>query len=267
MMEIFLMDFMQRAWLAGLIMAVICPLIGSFLVLRHQSMIGDGLGHIAFAGVAGGALLGTQPVLSAAAVTVIGAVLIEKIRTRLHDYADMILALFFYAGMGFAVIFTSLNHSGSFNLSSFLFGSLMTISQADLYIVAALGIFIIIFILALYRPLQYLAYDEVSAKVAGLPADTLNLWLSVLTALTVALSMRVVGILLVSAMMVIPVACALQWSRSFSGTMLRGVGFALFSVTLGMFLSYELNLAPGGTIVLVGAGCFLFSMLYTINKK
>ena len=266
MMEIFLMDFMQRAWLAGLIMAVICPLIGSFLVLRHQSMIGDGLGHIAFAGVAGGALLGTQPVLSAAAVTVIGAVLIEKVRTRMHDYADMILALFFYAGMGFAVIFTSLNHSGSFNLSSFLFGSLMTISQADLYIVAALGIFIIIFILALYRPLQYLAYDEVSAKVAGLPADTLNLWLSVLTALTVALSMRVVGILLASAMMV-PVACALQWSRSFSGTMLRGVGFALFSVTLGMFLSYELNLAPGGTIVLVGAGCFLFSMLYTINKK
>lgn len=95
MMEIFLMDFMQRAWLAGLIMAVICPLIGSFLVLRHQSMIGDGLGHIAFAGVAGGALLGTQPVLSAAAVTVIGAVLIEKVRTRMHDYADMILALFF----------------------------------------------------------------------------------------------------------------------------------------------------------------------------
>ena len=259
-MEMFTMDFMVRAWLAGIVMAVICPLIGSFLVLRHQSMIGDGLGHIAFAGVAGGALMGFQPVLAAAVVTVFGAVVIEKVRTTLKDFSDMILAIFFYAGIGLAVIFTSLNHTGGFSLSSFLFGSLMTISGEDLYIVAALGLFTILFVAVLYRPLQYLAFDETSAKVAGLPIDALNLWLSVLTALTVALSMRIVGILLVSAMMVIPVACSLQSAKSFSGTIFGGIAYALFSVVVGMILSYELNLAPGGTIVMVGTACFIVSL-------
>lgn len=266
-MEIFMMDFMHRAWLAGFIMAVICPLIGSFLVLRRQSMIGDGLGHIAFAGVAGGALLGTQPVLTATIVTLVGALIIEQVRTHLRDYADMILAVFFYAGMGLAVVFISLNHSGGFNLNSFLFGSLMTISQSDLYIVAVLGVVSIGFVTAMYYPLQYLTFDETSAQVAGLPVNVLNLWLSVLTALTVALSMRIVGILLVSAMMVIPVACSLQWTRSFSGTIFGGIGFAFFSVISGMFFSYEANLAPGGTIVLMGTICFLVSMMYTIVKK
>ena len=139
MLEMFTTEFMQRAWLAGLIVAVICPLIGSFLVLRRQSMIGDGLGHIAFAGVAGGALLGWQPVLSAAAVTVLGALVIEWVRTRLAAFSEMILAIFFYSGIGLAVVFTSMNRMGGFNLSSILFGSLMTISSSDLWIVAGLG--------------------------------------------------------------------------------------------------------------------------------
>lgn len=171
-------------------------------------MIGDGLGHIAFAGVAGGALMGWQPVLSAAAVTVFGALVIEWVRTRLAAFSEMILAIFFYSGIGLAVVFTSMNRMGGFNLSSILFGSLMTISSSDLWIVAGLGIFACIFVVLFYRPLQYLTFDETSARVAGLPADRLNMWLAVLTALTVALSMRIVGLLLVSAMMVIPVACS-----------------------------------------------------------
>lgn len=258
--EMFTMEFMQRAWLAGLVVAVICPLIGSFLVVRHQSMIGDGLGHIAFAGVAGGALMGVQPVLAAAVVTVLGAAVIEKVRTRMRDYADMILAIFFYSGMGLAVVLTGLNHTGSFNLSSFLFGSLMTVSSEDLLIVAILGLFACLFVVLMYRPLQYLAYDEVSAKVAGLPTDTLNLLLSVMAALTVALSMRIVGILLVSAMMVIPVACALQTAKSFAGTIMGGIAYGLVSVVAGLILSYYANLAPGGTIVLVGTACFILNL-------
>lgn len=265
-MEIFWLDFMQRAWLAGFFMAVLCPVIGCFLVLRHQSMIGDGLGHIAFAGVAGGALLGFQPVLSAAAATVLGALLIEKVRAKMRDYSDLILALFFYAGMGLAVVFTSLNRGGGVSLSSVLFGSLMTISTLDLYIVGALGLFVIAFVALLYRPLQYLAFDEVSARVAGLPTVSLNLWLSVLTALTVALSMRIVGILLVAAMMVVPVACSLLVARSFSGTLLGAVCFGLFSVAAGMFLSYYANLAPGGTIVLTGVACFLLCLALRLAR-
>ena len=141
MLEMFSAGFMQRAWIAGLIVAVICPLIGSFLVLRRQSMIGDGLGHIAFAGVAGGALLGAQPVVSAALATVAGALVIEKVRSRLNTFSEMVLAIFFYSGIGLAVIFSSMNRMGGFNLSSILFGSLMTISTSDLWVVAVLGLF------------------------------------------------------------------------------------------------------------------------------
>ena len=160
MLEMLEMEFMQRAWLAGLIMAVICPLIGSFLVLRRQSLIGDGLGHIAFAGVAAGALWGASPVLSAAAATILGALAIEKVRTKLSDAADMVLAIFFYSGMGLAVIFNGLNKDGGFNLGSILFGSLMMVSSNDLLIVAALGFFTVLFVVLFYRPLQYLTFDE-----------------------------------------------------------------------------------------------------------
>lgn len=261
MLEMFEMEFMQRAWLAGMIMAVICPLIGSFLVLRRQSLIGDGLGHIAFAGVAAGALAGYSPVISAAAATVIGALAIEKVRVKLADSAEMILAIFFYCGMGLAVILASINKDGGFNLGSILFGSLMTVSRNDLLIVAFLGLCTIIFVILYYKPLQYLTFDEVSAKVAGLPVDKLNMLLAVLTALTVALSMRIVGLLLVSAMMVIPVACALQTARSFAATIMQSIGYGLVAVTLGLIISYYGNLAPGGTIVLTGAVLFGLSML------
>ena len=265
--EMFTMEFMQRAWLAGIIVAIICPLIGSFLVLRHQSMIGDGLGHIAFAGVAGGALMGFQPVLAAALATVAGAVIIEKVRTRLRDYSDMILALFFYTGMALAVVFIGLNRTASFNLSSLLFGSLMTISQEDLAIVAVLGLFACLFVAVLYRPLLYLAFDETSAQVAGLPTEALNTLLSILTALTVALSMRIVGILLVSAMMVVPVACSLQNAKSFAGTIMGGMAYGLLSVFVGLLLSYYANLAPGGAIVLVGSVCFIINFLWKLQHK
>lgn len=259
MLEMLEMEFMQRAWLAGLIMAVICPLIGSFLVLRRQSIIGDGLGHIAFAGVAGGALWGYSPVLSAAAATIIGALAIEKVRTRLSDASDMVLAIFFYSGMGLAVIFTGLNKDGGFNLGSILFGSLMTVSSKDLLIVTALGCCTVLFVMLFYRPLQYLTFDEVSAKVSGLPVERLNLLLALLTALTVALSMRIVGLLLVSAMMVIPVACALQTARSFAATIMQSMLYGLLTVFLGLTISYYANLAPGGTIVLTGTALFLLS--------
>lgn len=260
MLEMFEMEFMQRAWIAGMIMAVICPLIGSFLVLRRQSMIGDGLGHIAFAGVAGGALAGYSPVLSAAVATILGALAIEKVRTRLADAADMILAIFFYFGMGLAVIFASINKDGGFNLGSILFGSLMTVSSDDLIIVSFLGLCTIVFIVLYYKPLQYLTFDEVSARVAGLPVDKLNMLLAVLTALTVALSMRIVGLLLVSAMMVIPVACALQSARSFARTILLSIVYGLLSVSGGLIISYYCNLAPGGTIVITSVILFMLSI-------
>lgn len=261
MLEIFEIEFMQRAWLAGILMAITCPLIGSFLVLRRQSLIGDGLGHIAFAGVAGGALADCSSVVSAAIATIIGAIAIEKVRTKLSDLADMVLAIFFYSGMGLAVIFTGMNKEGGFNLSSVLFGSLMTVTSSDLWIVAGLALATIVFVVLFYRPLQYLTFDETSARVSGLPVKYLSLLLAILTALTVALSMRIVGLLLVSAMMVIPVACALQTARSFSSIIVQSIVYGFITVCLGLFLSYYVNLAPGGTIVLTGTILFVISLL------
>ena len=261
MLEMLEMEFMQRAWLAGLIMATICPLIGSFLVLRRQSLIGDGLGHIAFAGVAGGALWGYSPVISAAVATIIGALAIERVRVRLSESADMVLAIFFYSGMGLAAIFTGLNKEGGLNLGSVLFGSLMTVSSKDLLIVAALALCTVIFVMLFYRNLQFLTFDEKAAKVAGLPVERLNLLLALLTALTVALSMRIVGLLLVSAMLVIPVACALQTARSFGGTIMQSMTYGILTVLIGLPLSYYANLAPGGTIILTGTALFLFSIV------
>lgn len=267
MLEIFEMEFMQRAWLAGLIMATICPIIGSFLVLRRQSLIGDGLGHIAFAGVAGGALGGYNPVLSAAIATVLGALAIERVRTRLSDAADMVLAIFFYSGMGLAVIFTGLNQEGGLNLSSILFGSLMTVSRQDLLVVILLAFLTILFVISTYHSLEYLTFDETCAKVAGLPVASLNLLLALLTALTVALSMRIVGLLLVSAMMVIPVACALQTAYSFKSTIYQSIAYGLATVAIGLTASYYINLAPGGTIVLTGTLLFLGSTLLKSKPK
>lgn len=265
MLEMWEMEFMQRAWLAGLLMAVTCPLIGSFLVLRRQSLIGDGLGHIAFAGVAGGALYGFSPVLSAATATILGALAIEAVRRKLSDTADMVLAIFFYSGMGLAVIFTGLNENGGFNLSSVLFGSLMTVSREDLWIVGLLSLVTFGFVYAFYKPLQYLTFDESSARVAGMPVEKLNMLLAILTALTVALSMRIVGLLLVSAMMVIPVACALQTARSFAETLWESMAYGLLSVALGLTISYYADLAPGGTIIIVGTLLFLLSVVFGKN--
>lgn len=259
------MAFMQRAWLAGLIMALICPLIGSFLVLRRQSMIGDGLGHIAFAGVTAGALWGFSPVLSAAVACLIGSLTIERVRNLLKDNGEMVLAIFFYAGMGLAVVLASLNKDSGFNLGSILFGSLMTVSTQDLWIVGILGLGALLFVVWYYRPLQFLTYDENAARVAGLPVNKLNYLLAVLTALTVALSMRIVGLLLVSAMLVIPVACALQTAASFAGTICQAMVYGVVSVSLGLVISFYANLAPGGTIILVATGLFLLALM--LRKK
>ena len=205
--------------------------------------------------------------LSAALATVAGALVIEKVRSRLNTFSEMVLAIFFYSGIGLAVIFSSMNRMGGFNLSSILFGSLMTISTSDLWVVAVLGLFACAFTVVFYRPLQYITFDETSARVAGLPAGRLNVWLAVLTALPVALSMRIVGLLLVSAMMVIPVACALQSARSFAGTIIGGIIYGIITVSAGLTVSYYADLAPGGTIVLTGTALFILSCLKSSMVK
>lgn len=258
-MEMLELEFMQRAFWAGLLVALTCPIIGTFLVVRKQSLIGDGLGHIAFAGVSAGWLLSWQPVLSAALFTIIGACAIEKVRSLKSDFTDMVLAIFFYCGMGLAIVLASFRGSGGVSLTSFLFGSIVTVSIEDLYIIGVMGIITLLTIVFFYRQLIFLAFDEETARISGLPVNGLNLLLSILTALTIVVSMRIVGLLLVSAMMVIPVACALPWRKGFLGTMLLAVGSAVIAVVVGLTASFYLNLAPGGTIVLTEGSMFVLS--------
>ncbi len=266
-MDIFEFAFMQRAFVAGIIVAIICPLIGIFLVVRRQSLIGDGLGHMAFAGACAGWLFSMQPVFSAAAFTVVSACIIEKMRSLRADFADMLLAIFFYCGMALAVVLASMQTGFGMVLSSFLFGSIVTVNNTDLLVAFVLGVVIVLFVFLNYQKLVYIAFDEQDARVCGLSVDRLNFLLAILTALTVALSMRIVGILLVSAMLVLPTACALVFERGFKQTLILALAFSLFSMICGLVASYYLNLAPGGVIVLLSGFLFFICQSISFFKK
>ena len=243
-------DFMQRALLAGIITAIVCPVIGSFVVVRRQSLIGDGLGHIAFAGVTGGYMLGIYPVLGALLLTMIGAAGIELVRRKHAEFADMGLAIFFYSGIAMAIIFSTITRMPSAGLLSFLFGSIITVSVMDIMIIAGCGTVVLGIVYMLFDKLILIALDEDIASVAGINTATINMLFSMLTAAVVVVGMTVVGILLVSALMIVPVATAHLLRLGFKGTMGAAIVFSVVSVLIGLTSSFYLDIAPGGTIVM-----------------
>lgn len=249
-MEILQYDFMQRAFLAGIITAIVCPIIGSFVVVRRQSLIGDGLGHIAFAGVTGGYMLGIYPALGALILTMIGAVGIELVRRRHTEFADMGLAIFFYSGISMAIIFSTITRMPSAGLLSFLFGSIITVSVTDISIIAGCGVLVLAVVYFLFDKLMLIALDEDIANVAGINTSMINMVFSMLTAAVVVVGMTVVGVLLVSALMIVPVATAHLLRLGFKATMGWAVIFSVLAVTIGLTSSFYLDIAPGGTIVM-----------------
>lgn len=250
-MEILQYDFMQRAFLAGILISIICPIIGTFVVLRRLSMIGDTLSHASLAGIAAGMLGGFYPMWGAIAFSVAAAVGIEKLRKSFAQYAELSISIVLSASIGLAVLMISLADSFNADLMSFLFGSIIAVTAKDIIIMAGISIFIIISVLLLYKELLYIAFDEEGAALAGVPTEFLNIFFTVLTALTIVAAMRVVGILMISSMLVIPVAASMQISKSFKSTMRNSVLFALIAVVVGLTLSYYFNLAPGGAIVVL----------------
>jgi zinc transport system permease protein len=253
--------FMQRALLAGLLVAVVCPMIGLFLVLRRLSLIGDGLGHIAFAGVAAGLYTHIYPLVMALAFTLVGAAGIEWLRSRQRAYGDLALALFFYSGIAGGVVLAKLSGSFGSQLFGYLFGSVSTISVEDVLLMLVLSLAVAVIVLLLYKELFALSFDEATAKVSGIRVGALNMLLAIMTAVTVSVGMRVVGLLMVAALMIVPVAAALQLGRGFRATMLWSVFFSVVSLTVGLAISYYQDLPPGGTIVLSAAGLFLLVMI------
>lgn len=251
MFDIFNYSFMIRAFIAGSIIAVISPLIGTFLVLRKYSLIADTLAHVALLGIAIGILTNFYPPLISILTCTIAAIAIDKLRSNYKIYGDSALSLFLSGSLAIALTIISLAKGLNANLFSYLFGSILAVENFDLILISACGIAVLLLIVGLYKEFLYISFDEETAKVNGLPIKKLNLLLMILTAVTVSLSMRIVGILLVGALMVIPVLTAMQISKSFKQTVWLAVLFSIFSVWIGLTTSFYFNLIAGGAIVLI----------------
>ncbi|WP_017610913.1 metal ABC transporter permease [Nocardiopsis xinjiangensis] len=261
MIELWQYEFMQRALVAAVLVGLVTPVIGTFLVQRRLALLGDGIGHVALTGVALGLLTSTSPVLTAAVVSVVGAVLIELVRVRTRTSGDVALALLFYGGIAGGVLLIGLTPGASnATLTEYLFGSVSTVSEQDILVVAALAVGVVA-VLAVYgRELFVLCQDEEVARAHGLPVRFLSILLAVTAALTVVIAMRIVGVLMVSALMIVPVAAAQQLSKSFRVTMVLAVAIGLVSSLGGLTTAFYSDLAPGATIVLLALTLFCLSV-------
>jgi zinc transport system permease protein len=234
MLEIFQYSFMVRAFIAGAIIAITAPLIGHFLVVKRFSLIADTLAHVALAGVAIGLLTKTQPLITTTVVTLIASLGIERLRTSKNIPAESVLAMFLPGGLALAIVLISLANGFDANLFSYLFGSITTVRESELWLVLGLGVFTWLSILMFYKKFLYTSFDEESARVSGISVELVNTVLVALTAITVSISMRVVGVLLIGALLIIPVVTAMQIAQSFKQSILYSVIFALLAVLLGL---------------------------------
>jgi zinc transport system permease protein len=257
-MDLLQYDFMLRALAGALIIGVTAPALGIYLVQRRLSLIGDGIGHVALTGVGVGLLFNQSPVLTAVVVAAAGAVGVELVRERGRTSGDLALALLFYGGIAGGVVLVGLSDdSGSANLVQYLFGSLTTTSGSDLVVIAVLGAAVLAAMLLLRPALFAVCDDEEYARVSGLPVRALNLLIAVTTAVTVTIAMRTVGLLLVSALMVVPVAAAQQVTRGFRTTMAAAMTIGLTAALSGVLVSAQIDTAPGATVVILALALFL----------
>jgi zinc transport system permease protein len=256
-------EYMQLALVAGLVVGLTAPLMGTFMVQRRMSLMGDGIGHLAFAGVAGGVLLGIWPVWSALAVAVLGALVVEHLRSRGAASGDLALAIFFYGGIAAGVVLVSLAGSLDANLFTYLFGSILTVGPDEVWVVVGLGVVVAAAIALCGRALFAIVVDDEWARVAGLPVRALNALLAVLVAVTIVAAMRVVGILLVAALMVLPVAGAQVVARSQRGILGWSMLIGGLSVVAGLAAARQWALAPGGTIVLMAVAAFAVAVAWS----
>lgn len=253
---------MVRAFLAGTIIAIIAPLIGTFLVVRRYSLMADTLSHISLVGVALGVLFNIYPLFTAVIVTVIGALGIEFLRKRKNIQSESILALFLSGSLAVATILFSLARGVNVNITSFLFGSITTVLPTDIWYITILGFIVVAVIVLFYKELFLISHDEEFAEAQGIKTGIFNAVLITISAITVVLAMPIVGVLLIGALMVIPVLTAQQFGKSFLQTLGIAVGLSLFDVIVGLVLSYYIGIPSGGAIVLSAILLFLFSLLY-----
>lgn len=258
-------DFMQRAFLAGFIIATLASISGSFVVLKRYSMMTETLAHSALVGVAVGLFAGFSPLWMAVIMAIFSAWLIEYLRSSFHLYSDAILAIFLSGALALAIIIVSLGGAFNNSLFSYLFGSILAVNENDLITMAVFGSISLVLLLGFSKELFFIAYDEEVARTSGIKVKMLNYLLVTVVAVIIALSIRVVGTLLIGALMVIPSIAALQYRQGFLKTVLISLSFALSSVAVGMTLSYYYSLPSGATIVM--CVIVLFTISLVVNKR
>lgn len=252
-------DFLRYALLSGLIIGLICPILGTFLIVRRLSMMADGLSHVTLSGVAAGMLISKKvaffsavnPLFFGMLFSVIGSLIIERLRKVYKAYQDLAIPIILSSGLGLFTVLVSV--AGGFNtdLYSYLFGNIVTVSNQDLYALVGVAVAVLGTVFLIYKELFAVSFDEEFARVSGVARRAINLWFMVLVALTIAASMRIVGVLLISALITLPVAASLQIAGSFRQTIMYAILFAEISVMGGLYFAYLLNWASGGTIVLM----------------
>lgn len=254
---IFSYEFLQNAFLSGIIIGVIAPLLGLFIVVRRLALIADALSHVALAGIAGSLYLSQQvlffsalsPVYFGMGAAVAGSLLIEKLRGAYKHYEELAIPVILSAGIGVGAIFISLSKGFGSDLIGYLFGSVSAVSRQDLMIVVVIAVIVIAFIYFLYKELFVLSFDPEYSKVSGINAKYIQIFFMIVVALVIGASMRIVGILLVSSLMTVPVATAMQLAKSFKGAMIYSIVLGEIAVLIGLISAFYLDIAPGGTIV------------------
>jgi zinc transport system permease protein len=266
MFEMFEYDFMQRAFLAGIIIAILASISGTFVVLKRYSLIGETLAHSSLLGVAVGLIAGYNPLWAAVVFAVVSAWIIEYLRSAFSLYSDAVLSILLSGSLAAAVIIVSLGGAFNNSLFSYLFGSILSVTYEDVVTIAIFGTLALGTLLFFSKELYFIAYDEEVAKVSGIKVKFLNFLLVSVVAIIIALSIRVVGSLLIGALMVIPTVSALQFRVGFLKSVIISLSIALFSVILGMTLSFHFSLPSGATIVLCVLGIFILSLIIN-NRK
>ena len=259
--EILSFGFMQNAIISGIAISLICSTVGLFLVLRKYSLFGDALAHSAFGGVALGLFLGVYPLWAAYVVSILSALALTKIRQKFDISGDAIIAILLSSGIAIGIVLISLSGGFSIDIFSFLFGSILLVSTENVIMVLGLCAAILIILITGYRKFMYITFSEEQAQVSGIPVQKLNYLLIAIAGITVVTSMQLVGVLLVSALFVIPNVTAMMFKRSFKQTVILSMSFSVFSTVAGIMISYPLDIAPSGMVVLLAIMLFIGSLI------
>lgn len=258
----FLYGFMQRAFQASTLIAIIAPILGLTLILRRQSLLADTLSHVSLAGVALGMLIGVHPTLTTILVVMVVAVLIEYLSTVFRGYSEISIAIMMSAGMAVALVLMSLaSGRQTTSIEQFLFGSIVTIDQQQIWVLLFLTILLVVLFAVFRRPLYVLLFDEATASTAGLPVKWMSLLISMITGVAISVIMPITGTLLVSAIMILPAAIALRLVSSFKQVIWIGIAIGLIGMYGGLFASYQFGTPPGATITLMFVGLFLITSI------